>query len=119
MAAKKDASRYTIKFDPTIPSHKEAMQTLDEAGRGKAALIADAIRIRNALYSRNADAIDALLPNVSRQTTPEQPQPERMTKATTLSPEPKSQKSSSVIQSDDDFWEGMGDVLKLFSVKIG
>ena len=116
MAAKKDASRYTIKFDPAIPSHKEAMRTLDEVGRGKAALIADAIRIRNALYSRNADAIDALPINVIRQPVPVQSQLECMTEAATLPPEPKNQKTSRVIQSDDDFWEGMSDVLKLFSV---
>ena len=116
MAAKKDASRYTIKFDPAIPSHKEAMRTLDEAGRGKAALIADAIRIRNTLYSRNADAIDALLPNDSRQPAPMQSQPERMAEAAVLPPEPENQKTSGAIQSDDDFWEGMGDVLKLFSM---
>lgn len=116
MAAKKDASRYTIKFDPAIPSHKEAMRTLDEAGRGKAALIADAIRIRNALYSRNADAIAALPLNVSRQPTPVQSQPERIAQAATLPPEQKNPKTSNAIQSDDDFWEDMGDVLKLFSM---
>ena len=115
MVAKKDASRYTIKFDPTIPVHQEAMQALDEAGRSKAALIADAIRIRNTLYNRNADTIAMLLPNVSQQPTPVQLQPKHMAEISTSPLKPKFQ-DKSAIQSDDDFWEGMDDVLKIFSV---
>ena len=114
MAAKKDASRYTIKFDPTIPSHREAMDTLDLAGRSKAALIADAIHIRNALCSRNTDAIIMLPPNGRRQ--PDPVQPERMAEAATLPLEPKSPQTSSAIQSEDDFWESMDSTLKMFSV---
>jgi len=115
MAAKKDASRYTIKFDPTIPVHKEAMQTLDEAGRSKATLIADAIRIRNALYSRNTDAIAVLLPNVSQQPDPALSQIERMTETATPSLKPKFQVKNA-IQSEDDFWESIDSTLKMFSV---
>ena len=43
MRAKKDESRFTIKFNPGNPRHREAMWILNEAGRGKAALIADAL----------------------------------------------------------------------------
>ena len=116
MATKKDASRYTIKFDPTIPSHIEAMRTLDEAGRGKAALIADAIRIRNALYSCNADVVAALLPNISRHPAPVQLQSEQVAVAAALPQKSKTQNTSGAIKSEDDFWEGMDDVLKLFSM---
>ena len=115
MAAKKDASRYTIKFDPTIPIHQEAMQTLDEAGRSKAALIADAIHIRNALYSRNTNAIAVLLPNVSQQPAPALSQVECMTETATPPLKPKFQ-DENTIQSEDDFWESMDSTLKMFSV---
>jgi|GEM_PF-3372430 len=116
MAAKKDASRYTIKFNPDIPSHKEAMRTLDEAGRSKAALIADAIRMRNVLYNRNADELAALLPTVSQQLLSVQAQPARMVEALSLPPNSKIQNISDAVKSDDDFWGGMDDALKMFSV---
>ena len=41
--SKKDETRFTIKFNPSIPRHREAMRILNEAGRWKAALIADAL----------------------------------------------------------------------------
>ena len=116
MGAKKDASRYTIKFDITIPSHKEAMRTLDETGRSKAALIADAIRIRNAFYSRNEDGLAALMPTVSPQPPPVQSQPKEMTKAPSLPSKSKTQDASGAVKSDGDFWEGMDDALNMFSV---
>jgi UDP-3-O-acyl-N-acetylglucosamine deacetylase len=117
MAAKKDASRYTIKFDPAIPSHMEAMQTLNEAGRSKATLIADAIRIRNAIYIRNEDAIAALLPNGgNRWPIPARSQREYPAKALSLPTKTITHDTSDAAQSDDDFWDGMNDVLKLFSV---
>ena len=43
MYAKKDEARFTIKFNPLNPRHKEAMKVLNEAGRSKASLIADAL----------------------------------------------------------------------------
>ena len=43
MDAKKNEARFTIKFNPVNPRHREAMRILNEAGRGKAALIADAL----------------------------------------------------------------------------
>ena len=43
MYAKKDEARFTIKFNPLNPRHKEAMRVLNEAGRSKASLIADAL----------------------------------------------------------------------------
>ena len=43
MDAKKDETRFTIKFNPVNPRHREAIRILNEAGRGKASLIADAI----------------------------------------------------------------------------
>ena len=43
MGAKKDEARFTIKFNLANPRHKEAMRILNEAGRSKATLIADAI----------------------------------------------------------------------------
>ena len=43
MYAKKDVSKFTIKFNPINPRHREAMRILNEAGRGKAALIAEAL----------------------------------------------------------------------------
>ena len=43
MDAKKNEARFTIKFNPANPRHQEAIRTLNEAGRGKAALIADAL----------------------------------------------------------------------------
>ena len=59
MGAKKDAIRYTIKFNPANPRHKKAMQILDESGeRRKASLIADAL----CMYSRyGVDMYDDLL----------------------------------------------------------
>ena len=43
MDVKKDESRFTIKFNPVNPRHREAVRILSEAGRCKAALIADAL----------------------------------------------------------------------------
>ena len=43
MESKKNEARFTIKFNPANPRHREAMRILNEAGRGKAALIADAL----------------------------------------------------------------------------
>ena len=40
---KKNEARFTIKFNPINPRHREAMRILNDAGRGKAALIADAL----------------------------------------------------------------------------
>ena len=116
MTAKKNASRYTIKFNPDIPSHKEAMRTLDEAGRSKAALIADAIRMRNVLYNRNADELAASLSTVSPQLLSVQAQPARMDEVPSLPPKPNAQNTSCAVKSDDDFWDGMNDTLKMFSV---
>ena len=45
MAAKKDESKFTIKFNPVNPRHREAVRILNEVGRGKAALIAEALYI--------------------------------------------------------------------------
>jgi len=48
MGTKKDETRYTIKFNPANPRHKEAMRMLDESGgRRKASLIADALCVYN------------------------------------------------------------------------
>ena len=44
---KKNENRFTIKFNPANPRHKEAMRILDEAGRRKASLIADALCMFN------------------------------------------------------------------------
>ena len=43
MESKKNEARFTIKFNPANPRHREAIRTLNEAGRGKATLIADAL----------------------------------------------------------------------------
>jgi len=43
MDTKKNEARFTIKFNPVNPRHREAMRILNETGRGKAALIADAL----------------------------------------------------------------------------
>ena len=43
MDTKKNEARFTIKFNPANLRHREAMRILNEAGRGKAALIADAL----------------------------------------------------------------------------
>ena len=43
MDAKKNEARFTIKFNPANPRHREAIRILNEAGRGKATLIADAL----------------------------------------------------------------------------
>jgi hypothetical protein len=40
---KKDETRYTIRFNPSDPRHRKAMETLNIAGRRKATLIADAV----------------------------------------------------------------------------
>jgi|GEM_PF-3188706 len=45
MSAKKEISRFTIKFNPTFPRQEEAMRILNETGRSKAALIADALHL--------------------------------------------------------------------------
>ena len=49
MGNKKDETRFSIKFNPTYPRHQEAIRILNEAGRGKAALIADVLH----MYSRS------------------------------------------------------------------
>jgi len=43
MGTKKDEARFTIKFNPVNPRHREAVRILNGAGRCKASLIADAI----------------------------------------------------------------------------
>ena len=43
MDTKKNEARFTIKFNPINPRHREAMRLLNEAGRTKASLIADAL----------------------------------------------------------------------------
>ena len=43
MGTKKDEARFTIKFNPANPRHREAMRILNGAGRCKASLISDAI----------------------------------------------------------------------------
>ena len=43
--AKKNEARFTIKFNPANPRHREAMRMLNEAGRCKASLIADALSL--------------------------------------------------------------------------
>ena len=40
---KKNEARFTIKFNPANPRHREAIRMLNEAGRSKASLIADAL----------------------------------------------------------------------------
>jgi len=56
MEAKKDATRFTIKFNPANPRHKEAMRILNEdGGRRKASLIADAL----CMYVHCNSVIDA------------------------------------------------------------
>ena len=40
---KKNEARFTIKFNTANPRHKEAIRMLNEAGRSKASLIADAL----------------------------------------------------------------------------
>ena len=43
MRTKKDEAKFTIKFNLVNPRHREAVRILNEAGRGKAALIAEAL----------------------------------------------------------------------------
>ena len=43
--AKKDEAKFTIKFNPANPRHREAIRILSEAGRGKATMIADALYV--------------------------------------------------------------------------
>ena len=43
MDDKRDEAKFTIKFNPIIPSHQEAIRILNGAGRRKAALIAEAL----------------------------------------------------------------------------
>ena len=43
--AKKNEARFTIKFNPANPRHQEAMRMLNDAGRCKASLIADALNM--------------------------------------------------------------------------
>jgi len=40
---KKDECRFTIRFNPDIPEHAQAIQLLNESGRAKASLIASAL----------------------------------------------------------------------------
>lgn len=126
MTAKKNAARYTIKFDPDIPSHQEAMQTLDEQGRGKAALIAEAIRIRNALYSLNADALAELLNKPEHESNPARLHPRQDFEASqgkfdaldmeSSHPTIKTNDTSVANQSDDEFWRDVDNALNTFSM---
>ena len=54
---KKNEARFTIKFNPANPRHREAIRMLNEAGRCKASLIADALCV----YAHYATACDDLL----------------------------------------------------------
>ena len=40
---KKDGTRFTLKFNPVNSRHREAVRILNEAGRGMASLVADAL----------------------------------------------------------------------------
>ncbi|MCL2840296.1 MAG: hypothetical protein FWE05_05930 [Defluviitaleaceae bacterium] len=42
-SAKKDPNRFSIRFNPADPKHKQAMAMLDSSGRMKASLIAEAL----------------------------------------------------------------------------
>ena len=66
MDPKKDETRFTIKFNPANPRHREAMRALNEAGRSKASLIADALCLY-AHYSTNtaADLVRRAEPTVA------------------------------------------------------
>lgn len=64
---KKDGAKFTIRFNNAIPRQREAMRMLDEAGRGKATLIADALHF----YARiKANMEDALLHNSMQESAP-------------------------------------------------
>jgi len=45
MVSKKDETRFTIKFNPENPRHQEAIRILNEVGRAKTAMIADALHL--------------------------------------------------------------------------
>ena len=66
--AKKDETRYTIRFNPADPRHQRAMAALDTAGRRKAALIADAICEYLARYSEDEAVAPKLYAKHTKQT---------------------------------------------------
>jgi len=59
MNTKKEKARFTIKFNPANPRHQEAIKMLNEVGRSKAELIADALF----LYSHHKASILANFTN--------------------------------------------------------
>jgi len=125
MATKKHTTRYSIKFDPDIPSHQEAIKTLDEVGRSKAALIADAIRIRNIFYTRNIDMIAEMLQNNTGSMNPSQlfleqtlessHEKDHLPGTLPLSPETETYGASASKPSDNDFWRDISNAIDMFS----
>jgi len=95
-------------------------------GRGKATLIADAIRIRNALYSRNVDTATMLIQKVGHEQGSIQLQREHVVEtvqenleASDMAPLPSKKEhhtTSGTNQSDNGFWNGMDNTLDMFSI---
>ena len=57
MNVKKNMSKFTIKFNLANPRQQEAMRMLNEVGRGKAVLIADALHIYTQYLAIIEDAL--------------------------------------------------------------
>jgi len=124
MNTKKKPERFTIQFDANIPNHQEAMNTLNEAGRSKATLIAEAIHIKNAFYAYKTSAFAELFINTKHETspTPQQTQsskaPQKQLEVTDihpLLPIIETHDTPSINQSEDAFWESINDSLELFN----
>jgi len=102
MVNKKDDARFTIKFNPDIPRHQEAIRILSEAGRAKAALIADALH----LCSRNNGRITTVVVN------------DEMYKPVPISNVPNAVKvvesSDEARLTDEDLWQTVGKSVESF-----
>ena len=124
MNTKKKPERFTIQFDINIPNHQEAIKTLNEAGRSKAPLIAEAIHIMNAFNAYKTSALAELFINTKHETIPTLQQtqspkaPREKLEATDihpLLPIIETHDTPSISQSEDAFWETINDSLEMFS----
>jgi hypothetical protein len=98
---KKDEARFTIKFNPANPRHKKAIQLLNEAGRRKAPVIADAL----CMYDRyGADQINDLMGNGDDEQDSIPIHPSMVEKNT----------QDNDVFTEEDLWQTANDSLKVF-----
>ena len=115
MKTKKVEARFTIQFNLDNPRHKEAVQILNEAGRGKAVLIADALYV----YSRYvANAIDNIGNNksvlVQHEVTPTTHEKFEVSEIVSLTTTTKPTNTATNHSTEGDVWQTVNESLEAF-----